>query len=300
MSPGSEGPPEERPEERPGERPEERPDPAAALRAGVARLRAAGVEDPAGDARRLMEHAAGVQRGQLALVMPDRITPEAVDAFEALVARRAAREPVSHLTGSRAFYGRAFHVTGDVLDPRPETEILVESALSEPFSHLLDLGTGSGCILVTLLAEVASAHGLGLDLSPEALAVAEHNAAMLGVASRARFAVSDWAAAARGPYDLIVSNPPYIAADEMAELAPEVRDWEPHLALTDGADGLGAYRAILATAPRHLSRNGRILLEIGPTQAAAVSALGRAAGLVAAPPIRDLDGRDRVILLRWP
>ncbi|MCC5976088.1 MAG: peptide chain release factor N(5)-glutamine methyltransferase [Rubellimicrobium sp.] len=273
-------------------------DAATALREAVSALRAAGVEDPAGDARRLMEFAAGVPRGQLGLAMPDRIGPEALGRFDALIARRAAREPVSHLTGRRAFYGRDFHVTADVLDPRPETEILVETALSEPFSQVLDLGTGTGCILVTLLAEMPSAHGLGLDLSPEALAVATHNAAMLGVLARARFAVSDWAAKAMGPYDLIVSNPPYIAADEMAGLSPEVRDWEPRMALTDGDDGLSAYRAILSAVRPLLAPNGRLLLEMGPRQRAAVAALGVAAGLLPGPVVADLDGRDRVMCFR--
>lgn len=275
-------------------------DAAGALRDGIRALRAAGVEDPPGDARRLLEFAAGLSRGQLALAMPDRIPPEALTRFDALIVRRAAREPVSHLTGRRAFYGRDFHVTADVLDPRPETEVLVETALSEPFSHVLDLGTGSGCILVTLLAEMPSAHGLGLDLSPEALAVATHNAAMLGVLPRARLAVSDWGARATGPYDLIVSNPPYIAESEMITLAPEVRDWEPRLALTDGGDGLSAYRAILSGAPRHLAPNGRLLLEIGPTQAAAVVGLGVAVGLTPGPVVADLDGRDRVVCFRLP
>lgn len=273
-------------------------DAAAALREGAAALRAAGIPDAAGDARRLMEFAAGVPRGHLGLVMPDKMPMGSVAQFDALIARRLAREPVSHLTGTRAFYGRDFHITGDVLDPRPDTEILVETALSEPFSHVLDLGTGSGCILITLLAEVPSARGQGLDLSPEAIAVAAHNAAMLGVMARATFAVSDWAARARGLFDLIVANPPYVAADEMADLAPEVRDWEPRMALTDDGDGLGAYRAILRQAPALVSPKGRVLLEIGPTQARAVSDLGRAAGLAALPPVRDLDGRDRVIVLR--
>jgi release factor glutamine methyltransferase len=184
-----------------------------------------------------------------------------------------------------------------VLDPRPETEVLVAEALAQPFERVLDLGTGSGCILVTLLAERPEATGEGLDLSPDALAVAAENARRHGVAARAGFAVSDWCVAAQGVFDLIVANPPYIAMAEMAWLDPEVREHEPHLALTDGADGLSAYRAILREAPGHLSARGRILLEIGAAQGGAVTALARAAGFPDARILSDLDGRDRVVVL---
>jgi release factor glutamine methyltransferase len=258
-------------------------------------LSLAGVPDPARDARWLLSHAMGIPSGRLTLVLPDPVAPDVVTAFDALVSRRARREPVSHLTGRRAFYGRDFLVTGDVLDPRPETEVLVEAALGHPFGQVLDLGTGSGCILVTLLAEVPHAVGTGLDLSPEALSVAMHNAAMHGVFERADFALSDWAAEAEGDYDLIVANPPYIAAWEMSGLAPEVRDWEPRMALTDEADGLDCYRTILAQAPGILAPEGRLLLEIGPMQADAVRAIGISHGLDPVAVIKDMDGRDRVV-----
>jgi release factor glutamine methyltransferase len=272
-------------------------DARTALREGMALLREAGIAEAATDARRLMEHAAGVAAGHLSLVMPDRVTPEAVAMFDALVARRAARVPVAQLTGVRVFWGRAFRVTADVLDPRPETEILVGEALARPFARVLDLGTGSGCILLTLLAEREGATGVGLDLSEAALAVAEGNARALGVADRAAFGRSDWCAAAEGVFDLIVSNPPYIAAREMAGLAPEVRDHEPRMALTDEGDGLAAYRAILAQAPAHLAPEGRMLMEIGAAQGEAVLGLARAAGFARVGLLPDLDGRDRVVVL---
>lgn len=270
---------------------------AAVLAQAVQRLAAAGVAGPAGDARRLLAHALGVEAGRLTLILSDPLPAAAAERFEALIAARARRVPVSHLTGQRMFWGRDFAVTPDVLDPRPETEVLVAEALAGPFSRVLDLGTGSGCILVTLLAEREGARGVGLDLSAAALAVAAENARRHGVFGRAAFALSDWWAAAEGQFDLIVANPPYVAAAEMAGLAPEVRDHEPHLALTDGGDGLSAYRAILAGLGDHLAPGGRALFEIGAGQGAAVAALARAAGLGVERLLPDLDGRDRVVVL---
>ena len=187
-------------------------------------------------------------------------------------------------------------VTPDVLDPRPETETLVAAALEQPFARLLDLGTGSGCILISLLADRPSAQGVGTDLSDAALEVARRNAGQLGVAERVRFLRSDWFGGVQGRFDLIVSNPPYIAEDEMAALAPEVRDWEPRAALTPGGDGLAAYRAIAQGAGARLMAGGRLILEIGPTQGAAVTALLRAAGFDCVEIRPDLDGRDRVVI----
>jgi release factor glutamine methyltransferase len=273
---------------------------AEALRAAVVRLQAAGVEGASGDARRLLAHAIGVSPDVLAGRLSDPLLEDARATFEALVARRATREPVSHLTGQRAFWGREFRVTRDVLDPRPETETLVALALSAPFARVLDLGTGSGCILVSLLAERPAAQGVGTDISPEALMVAGENAARHGVADRLVLTPSDWFADIGGRYDLIVSNPPYIAAAEMDGLAPEVRDHEPRLALTDGGDGLGAYRAIAAGARGLLSPGGRLLVEIGPTQGAAVSRLFAAAGLERVAVHPDLDSRDRVVVAFRP
>lgn len=271
---------------------------APVLRVAVARLAAAGVPDAPRDARLLLAHALGLAPDRLTLHLADAPDPAAADRFAALVTARAARAPVSHLTGQRLFWGRSFRVTPAVLDPRPETETLVALALEEPFARVLDLGTGSGCILLSLLADRPAATGLGADLSPGALAVAQDNAARLGLQDRATFRLSDWCAAVPGQFDLIVSNPPYIAAAEMPHLSPEVLGHEPHLALTDGADGLTAYRAIAAQAPAHLAPGGRLMVEIGPTQGPAVAALFAGAGLSGIRIHPDLDGRDRVVSAR--
>jgi len=272
----------------------------AHLRGGVVRLTEASVPDPVRDARLLMAHALRIAPDRLALVLRDPFPAEAALRFDAALGQRAARVPVSQIIGRRAFWGREFRVTRDVLDPRPETETLIAAALEAPFARVLDLGTGSGAILVTLLAERPAATGLGVDLSPAALAVAAGNAAALGVAARAELRSSDWFAAVEGRFDLIVSNPPYIAEAEMADLSPEVREHEPRMALTPGGDGLDAYRAIAAGVGAHLTPGGRVLVEIGPTQGAAVSALFAAAGLTGVAVRPDLDGRDRVVSARAP
>ena len=267
-----------------------------ALLAATKALSDAGVPDAARDARKLFAYASGVDAWRLTLTLPEPVPEDVQRRFEQLIIRRAAREPVSHLIGTRAFYGRTFEVTPDVLDPRPETEILVEVALRDTFSRVLDLGTGSGCILITLLAEMPKAVGVGGDASSAALTVADRNARRHGVDDRATFVQSDWMAAIPQPFDLIVSNPPYIAAGEMADLSPEVRNWEPRTALTDEGDGLSAYRAIISQAIPALLPGASLLLEIGPTQAGAVTQLMKAADLRNITVFPDLDGRDRVVL----
>jgi release factor glutamine methyltransferase len=217
-----------------------------------------------------------------------------------MVAARAARQPVAQITGRRLFWGLPFRVTPDTLDPRPETETLVAEALRRPFWRMLDLGTGTGAILLACLKGMPVAHGVGTDLSEAALQVARGNAAALGLTHRARFRRADWFSGISDRFDLIVSNPPYIAAGEMPGLAPEVRDWEPHMALTPGGDGLDAYRAIARGAPARLMAGGRLLLEVGPTQAFAVSALLAAQGMTDIAILSDMDGRNRVVTAVMP
>ena len=246
----------------------------------------------------LLAHAAGVGADRVTLILHDPAPAEAAARFADLIARRASRVPLSHLTGQRLFWGRSFRVGPEVLDPRPETEILVALALEVPAQRVLDLGTGSGCILLSLLADRPAMQGTGVDLSAAALHIAAANAEALGVAARTAFLQGNWFQPVTGRFDLIVSNPPYIALPEMADLSPEVAGHEPRLALTDEGDGLTAYRAIAADALDHLAPGGRLMVEIGPTQAAAVAALFAAAGLGAIEIRRDLDGRDRVVAAR--
>lgn len=273
---------------------------AEAMVAAMARLRAAGVPDPARDARVLLAHAAKVDAARVTLIAPEDIAPEIAERYDNLVALRAVRVPVSQLIGAREFYGRAFEISRDVLDPRPETEALIEVALSEPFTRILDLGTGSGCILVTLLAERPEAEGVGVDLSEAACLHASANAARHAVADRATVLKSDWFEVVEGRYDLIVSNPPYLTAEEMLQVQPELRDHEPRLALTDEQDGLSAYRVIAAQAQGYLNARGRVLVETGWQQAATVAAIFEAQGWGEVAILPDLGGQDRVVSAAKP
>jgi release factor glutamine methyltransferase len=268
---------------------------AEAMVAAVARLRAAGVPDPARDARLLLAHAAQVDAARVTLIAPEDIAPDIAERYDNLVALRAVRVPVSQLIGSREFYGRRFDISNAVLDPRPETEALIDAALSDSFRSVLDLGTGSGCILISLLAERTDVTGLGIDLSEDACLQASANAVMHGVAERAGFEQSNWFDNVEGRFDLIVSNPPYLTADEMAHAQPELRDHEPRLALTDEGDGLSAYRTIAAQAPSFLSAQGRVLAEIGWQQGDDVLEIFRDQGWAQVVILPDLDGRDRVV-----
>ncbi len=271
-----------------------------ALVIGRRMLEGEGIDSAARDVRLFMAAVLEVEPGRLTLHLDDELGDGVKEAvYFADVLERTRRVPVSHILGRRAFFGRQFAVTPDVLDPRPETETLVEQALAEPFSTILDIGTGSGCILVSLLAERPQAIGTGTDLSPAALAVAQQNATALGVADRCAFQQGNWFQAVGGQYDLIVSNPPYIAVDEMDNLAREL-SYEPRMALTDEGDGLSAYRAITAGALAHLTPGGRLMVEIGPTQAGAVSEMFRAGGLQQVRVMQDLDGRDRVVVGNAP
>ena len=265
-----------------------------ALRSAIAKLTRAGVPSAARDARRLMAAALRIAPSRLTLHSENALAPDVDQRFRSFVDQRLTRRPVSQILGEREFFGRRFQITEKVLDPRPETETLIAAALAEPFDTVLDAGTGSGCILLTLLAERQNSLGLGTDLSEAALEVARQNAAALGVAGRCRFQLSDWFGSVIGKFDLLVSNPPYIAITEMADLSPEL-SYEPRMALTDEADGLSVYRAIAASAGNHLNTGGRLLLEIGHKQGADVHFLLRSHGFERLEVLPDLDGRDRVV-----
>lgn len=268
------------------------------VRRAKSALERADIDDPAREARSLAGLAADVPSARVSLSLDTPVSDKADARLREFLAARAVRVPLSHITGSRAFYKHDFRVTPDVLDPRPETETLVEAALTQPFDHLLDLGTGSGCILVSLLAERPQSAGVGTDISPEALRIAAANAEDLQVSDRCLLLCSDWFDAVEGRFDLIVANPPYIAADEIAGLAPELSH-EPRGALTDEGDGLSAYRAIVPGATEHLHLGGRLLVEIGWQQGATVRDLFAQSGFSDITIMHDLDGRDRVVGGNW-
>lgn len=244
------------------------------------------------EAEVLLSHLLGCSRGDL-ILRPER----AVDAgaYEAMVARREAGEPVAYITGEREFWSLPLRVTPDVLIPRPDSETLVDAALEGAFSRVLDLGTGSGALLLAVLSERTAATGVGVDASAAALAVAEGNAAALGLAERAAFRLGDWGQGIGEQFDLILCNPPYVEDD--AVLSVEVRDFEPAAALFAGADGLDDYRVLVPQLPGLMAPGGRAVLEIGWTQAAAVLALAAAVGLLGTVR-QDLAGRDRALILR--
>jgi release factor glutamine methyltransferase len=267
------------------------------------RLAAAGIPSPALDARLLLMAATGLTHEAL-IGAPERLFAEsAARRLDDLAGRRLAREPLSRILGEREFYGRPFNIGPASLDPRPDTETLVERALAFARTRpapvdILDLGTGSGAILVTLLAELPGARGTGIDVSEAALDVARANARRHGVGARAQFLAADWCDGVIGRFDLIISNPPYIPSGDIPRLEPEVRDHDPVLALDGGTDGLDAYRAIAARAGPLLAPGGLVALEIGVGQHDAVAELFAAHGwrpASADAASLDLSGRIRVL-----
>lgn len=267
-------------------------------------LAAAGCQTPDLDARLLLAHALATDPGDLFTRGEEPVPAAAEAAAEAFLARRAAGEPVGRILGHRAFWSLDLLLSPDTLEPRPDTETVVEAALdmfpdvAVPL-RILDLGTGTGAILAALLLERPRATGIGLDRSEGAARTARDNLARAGLTPRASVLVGDWGAALAGGFDLVVSNPPYITAGEMAGLSREVRLFDPALALVAGEDGLDAYRAIAAGLPRLLRPGGGAVLELGAGQEASVAALLRARGLaVCGPARRDLGGVPRALAAR--
>lgn len=270
------------------------------VRDAAARLAAAGVPEASADARVLAQAAFGLDRAGLLAARETRPNAAAMAGYRGLVARRAAREPVSRILGHREFWSLGFALSPATLDPRPDSETVVEAALAglpdrQAGLRILDLGTGSGCLLLAVLSALPAAWGLGIDRSVGALGTAWANARRLGLADRAAFAATDWASGLAGRFDLVIANPPYVTAAEMASLAPEVAEFDPHAALAGGTDGLDAYRAIIPALPGLLAEAGRALLEIGPDQAVAVSGLLDESGLGPVIMHFDLAGRIRCL-----
>lgn len=266
-------------------------------------LEAAGVDNAVLDARLLVCAATGESVASV-IAQPERlISATEAGALSVLVARRNSREPLAQIFGKREFWSLDFAVSTDVLTPRPDSETLVEAACQKMSGmdgqiRVLDLGTGSGCLLLALLHENPRALGVGVDISAAAVALARQNAKTLGVASRASFAVGDWTAPIDGRFDLVISNPPYIPARDIAALAPEVGQYEPRSALDGGPDGLDAYRALLPLMPMVLAPGGRAFFEMGIGQGEAIGALAHDNGLLVVDMRADIAGIPRVAILR--
>jgi release factor glutamine methyltransferase len=269
---------------------------AEAMRLMAQSFRLAGVEDAKIDARALLCHALHIDRARLISDSERILEAREIAAISPLAARRLKREPVSRIRGRKEFWNLTLNVTPAVLVPRPETETVVEVALDALARdgkiaerlRVLDIGTGSGALLLALLSELPNAVGFATDVSAEALEVARANAERNGLAARCSFAACNIAEGVRGPFDLIVSNPPYVAHDDLATLAPEVRDYAPALALDGGHDGLDAYRAIAGEARRLLAPAGRLIVELGAGQEPAVRVLFTNAGLRVTAARKDL------------
>ena len=266
-------------------------------------FRAAGIDDADVDARVLAGHALHLDRARLVSQSDRVLEAREVNAISGLAARRLKREPVSRILGRKEFWSLALAITSDVLVPRPETETVVEGALDFVVRNglrmeklrILDIGTGSGALLVALLNELPNATGIGTDISRAALEAAQINVAQFGFESRSSLIACDMAAGVQGQFDLVVSNPPYIARGEIASLAPEVRDYDPMMALDGGDDGLTAYRSISADAKRILAQGGRLFVEMGAGQEPAVRELFTNAGLEVGIARNDLAGTPRVL-----
>ncbi len=274
-------------------------DVASLLKAAKRALDQNGHPTPALDARLLLQEATGLSREAM-IADPDRqIAAAAAARFHDHLERRLKGEPVSRILGEREFYGRIFEVTAATLDPRPDTETLIEAALAfmppDRACRLIDLGTGTGAIAITLLAERPLARAVMTDISPAALAVARRNAESLGVAGRASFIEGSWFTGVAGRFDLILSNPPYIPSAILPTLAAEVRDFDPATALDGGPDGLGPYRHIAAEAPSFLAPEGRVIVEIGEGQAIDIEAIFEIQGLVPESRWKDLAGHVRCL-----
>jgi release factor glutamine methyltransferase len=279
------------------------------LRDTAVALTAAGIDNARFEVRLLLAHASGLTIEQLVARGTDEVPAAVAETARSLTARRVRREPMAYILGEREFWGLPFKVSPAVLVPRPDSETLIEAVLSlmpdrARAWRILDLGLGSGCLLLTLLREYPQAQGVGLEASADALAVAQENATALGVAGRARLLAGDWRRpgwietlleALGGPFDLVVSNPPYIASAAVPTLMPEVSSFEPRLALDGGVDGFDAYHTLIAAGPRLVTAGGLMAVEAGEGQVSEISRLFAAAGLTPRAPWKDLGGIDRVV-----
>jgi len=270
------------------------------LKTARTELSAAGIASAHLDARVLVGHALGMTSTEVFIGSQRPLSEADAERIGALTARRRSHEPVAYITGEREFWGLRFAVTPATLIPRPDSETVVEAVLSHIGDigrdvTILDLGVGSGCLLLSVLHELPNARGVGLDISPDALAVARHNAAALGLESRASWICSNWASSIRGHFDIVIANPPYVRLDDRESLAPDITFFEPQVALYGGTNGLAAYDSILPDLPRLLHPHGRAFLEIGAKQVNALKARATRHGLASVDLYMDLGDRPRCL-----
>ena len=265
------------------------------LTLGQQKLKLAHIDTAGRDARLLAAVAMDINTAQVTLKALDHVSKQQQDHFESMIEQRRNFKPVSRILGKRQFWNRWFEISPDVLDPRGDSEVLVNSALQQKADRILDLGTGSGILALTLLSEWPDALAVGVDICEKALLIAQRNAVQLEVSDRFQAQKSDWFEAISEQFDLIVSNPPYIGEDEIPHLDPDVRLYDPMIALSPGRDALQAYQNIASDAIGYLKPGGRLLVEIGFRQGEAVRALFASNGLKSVETIQDLNGLDRVV-----
>ncbi|MEE2997317.1 MAG: peptide chain release factor N(5)-glutamine methyltransferase [Pseudomonadota bacterium] len=272
------------------------------LRKAIPPLSAAGIEDAAADARILASAAFGLSREDM-LRDPDALlSMDVVSVFREMIGRRHAREPVSRILGKREFFSLEFEVVQATLDPRPDSETVVEAALDIAKGvasdlRILDIGTGTGCLLLSAMHRLPAVHGVGTDIDPEAVACAGRNASTLGLADRVEFHSTTWTEGVKAPFDIVLSNPPYIPSEDIPGLAPEVKEHDPTVALDGGVDGMEAYRMLAKCIGPVLSPGGTVILETGPGQARRVATIFNAAGYRFDGSRRDLAGHERALIL---
>jgi release factor glutamine methyltransferase len=279
------------------------PDVGALLSEAASRLQAAGVESPRREARLLLAHALGVRQEDIIAGQPGDLTSPKLAKFEGALVRRIAREPLAYIVGSREFWSLKFAVGPGVLVPRPESEILIAEAFrrfpaDDRALRVLDLGTGSGCLLLTFLSERPHASGVGIDISQDALAFAWSNAKSLAVEQRAEFKRGDWLDGLSGVFDVIFINPPYVRRGDLQTLEPEIERYEPRGALDGGPDGIDAYRRIAAGLPNHMHPQSRAFVEVGQGQAGPGAEVFAQAELIVEGTVCDLAGIPRCLVVR--
>ena len=262
----------------------------------VSRLQEAGLSSPSTDAWRLLQHSVSFCGDGIDNSPSVRLDEASIRHLDSLVTRRIRRQPVSQIIGTRWFYDHQFEVNEHVLDPRPDSELLVDLAISYQPQTVLDLGTGSGCLLLSVLAKRTNSCGVGVDCCERALSVARTNACRLHCADRAKFKIGNWLDGVEDKFDVVLANPPYVSECEYSQLEPEITDWEPKFALTPGGDGLDAYRAIASDAHNCLADNGHLIVEIGPKQTATVASIFASKGLQQRSVHFDLDKRPRALV----